>query len=305
MMNPLIEAKEAFRILAMSREFGFDIDDCATEIPKFRSWYAANGYGDKVRARFGVCYAFSPDGKRFRYAIAGSYDGTGPVPPGFEVLTVPAQKWAIFPCVGPADESLPKMWRYIFNEWILNDKYEKLNNFDLEEFPSGDPSARDYRMFIRIPVRRKKPGLSYSVRRDAISPDDFIHLFQSVGWTPPGREQVEVALKHSIGVFSVYANDTLIGMGRLLGDAGMSYWLKDLVILPEYQQQGAGTFLVQKILDFIGESLPKDWKASLELLSVPGKELFYKTQGFEELPNRYLSTGMIRMVEGKVESRKK
>lgn len=296
MTEPIIEEKAEFQVLAMSREF--HLESCMAEIPKFWTWYYESGYGKAVPGVFGVCHSFQPDREAFRYAIGAPYDGKSPVPDDFEVLTIPAQTWAVFRCVGPAVTSIQKMWKHIYGQWICNSGYEKLTNFDIEQYTPGDLSSLSYEAFVWIPVKKKSPAPPFTVRLNSLEADDFIRLFQSVGWNPPGRDQVERALKHSLALFSVYENGKLIGMGRLLGDCGMSFFLKDIAILPECQRRGAGTFLLQAVLDYIGGSLPKGWYAGLELLSTPGGEEFYKKLGFQELPNKYLSAGLVRMVEG-------
>lgn len=141
--------------------------------------------------------------------------------------------------------------------------------------------------------------MDYRIRIGVLTAQEHIRLFSSPGWTPPGEEQVTAALKNSLAVFSVYADETLIGMGRLFGDRSMSYMFRDVVILPEYQRKGAGTFLLKTMLDWIADDLPSGWQVSCELFAATGKIPFYQKFGFEPLPNHVLENGMMRMVAGR------
>lgn len=75
----------------------------------------------------------------------------------------------------------------------------------------------------------------------------FLALYTSVGWEPPCKEQVEVALQNTIATFVAYENDTPVGMVRIIGDGGMSFYIKDFVVVPEYQSKGVGRLLIESI----------------------------------------------------------
>ena len=68
----------------------------------------------------------------------------------------------------------------------------------------------------------------------------FETLFRSVGWDPPDRDQIETSLRHSAATFTAYDGNEAVGMVRLPGDGGMSFYLKDLAVAPPFQGQGIG-----------------------------------------------------------------
>lgn len=57
---------------------------------------------------------------------------------------------------------------------------------------------------------------------NTLTPDLFLELYNSVGWEPPCREQVERALKNTTAAFVAYEGEKAMGMVRLIGDGGMS-----------------------------------------------------------------------------------
>lgn len=66
------------------------------------------------------------------------------------------------------------------------------------------------------------------IRMNALTPGLFLELYRSVGWEPPTTEQVEMALRHTFVNFTAYDGDKPIGMLRIIGDGGMSFYIKDL-----------------------------------------------------------------------------
>lgn len=125
---------------------------------------------------------------------------------------------------------------------------------------------------------------------------EFIILFSSVGWEALEVKQVEIALYNSICTFSLYEDNELIGMARLLGDKAMSFYIKDFVILPEKQAKGNGKMLMNTIIKTIKNELSNGYKVSLELISSKGKEKFYEKFGFEKRPCDYDGAGMFMMI---------
>ena len=132
--------------------------------------------------------------------------------------------------------------------------------------------------------------------RNQLTPEVFLMLYRSVGWEPPGLDQVERALRGSFATFCVCDGEQPVGMARLLGDGGMSFYVKDFAVLPEYQGRGVGRLLMNAVEEYIHSRLPDGWAVSLELISAKGKEAFYEKFGFEQRPCDWDGAGMFKMV---------
>lgn len=124
----------------------------------------------------------------------------------------------------------------------------------------------------------------------------FLHLYRSVGWEPPCEAQVEAALKHTLAAFTAYDGDVPTGMLRLLGDGGMSFYLKDFAVLPSQQGKGTGKALIEAAEAWIRQHIPSDWAVSLELISTKEAVPFYLKMGFEERPCEWDGPGMFKML---------
>ena len=70
------------------------------------------------------------------------------------------------------------------------------------------------------------------VQINTLTPELFLELYTSVGWEPPCIAQVKKALENTIATFTAYDNGRAVGMVRLIGDGGMSFYIKDFAVMP-------------------------------------------------------------------------
>jgi len=134
-----------------------------------------------------------------------------------------------------------------------------------------------------------------TVEINTLTPEMFLELYTSVGWEPPCIEQVRKALANTIATFTAYDDAQAVGMVRLIGDGGMSFYIKDFAVIPLYQSKGVGTLLMESIEKYI-KSITPDWAVSLELISTKEAVPFYKKKGFEERPCEWDGPGMFKMI---------
>lgn len=94
-----------------------------------------------------------------------------------------------------------------------------------------------------------------TIQQDTLTPELFLTLYRSVGWDAPGVEQVRVALANSTATFTAYDDPEAetevapepVGMVRLIGDGGMSFYIKDFAVIPSMQSQGVGAALLDAL----------------------------------------------------------
>ncbi len=134
------------------------------------------------------------------------------------------------------------------------------------------------------------------IRIDSLTPELFLELYTSVGWEPPCREQAEAALRHTLAGFVAYVDDAPVGMARLIGDMGMSFYIKDFAVAPEYQSRGVGREILRAMEQYIKDVLPEGWAVSLELISTKEAVPFYERMGFEKRPCETDGPGMFKMI---------
>lgn len=74
------------------------------------------------------------------------------------------------------------------------------------------------------------------IKYNELTPDEFIELWETVWDEPPSYDQTKLALEHSIFMVSVFEGEKIVAMARMIGDMGLCYYIKDVVVRPEYQK---------------------------------------------------------------------
>ena len=117
-----------------------------------------------------------------------------------------------------------------------------------------------------------------------------------MGWEPPCIEQVQTALQNTLATFTCYDGDRPVGMARVIGDGGMSFYIKDFAVVPSSQGKGAGKCLLTALEQYVKECKPSEWAVSLELISSKEAADFYERFGFEKRPCDWDGPGMFKMI---------
>ena len=134
------------------------------------------------------------------------------------------------------------------------------------------------------------------IKTNVLTVETFLALYTSVGWEPPCEAQVRTALQKSLATFTAYEDGKAVGMARLIGDGGMSFYIKDFAILPSHQGKGIGTGLIRTLEEYIRNIVVPGWAVSLELISTKEAVPFYRRMGFEERPCEWDGPGMMKML---------
>ena len=119
-----------------------------------------------------------------------------------------------------------------------------------------------------------------AVKHNELTAKEFIELWESVWDGAPTFEQVELGLKNTLFRVSVWDDDKVIGMARMIGDLGLDYYIKDVVVRPEYQGRGIGRMLINELLKFINDNGIPGTEIFVELCAMPDKIPFYEKFGF-------------------------
>ena len=109
---------------------------------------------------------------------------------------------------------------------------------------------------------------------------DYIKLRVNSGMgNKKSIERVDIALKNSLFTISLYDEKKLIGMGRIIGDGGISYAVTDIMVDKEYQGKGYGS----EGLRLLEKEFPTITQWDLcTVLQDEGMVAFYEKNGYHQ-----------------------
>lgn len=134
----------------------------------------------------------------------------------------------------------------------------------------------------------------YDITLGSPSVDEFLSLRSQIGWGEMDFNLARTSLHNSLFHVTVRENSKLIGMGRVVGDGAMYFYIQDVIVDPHYQNTGIGTALMASIESYLSVNAKKG--ATIGLLAAKGKEGFYSRYGYIERPNDSLGNGMCKFV---------
>ncbi|MDK8181759.1 GNAT family N-acetyltransferase [Paenibacillus sp. UMB4589-SE434] len=120
-------------------------------------------------------------------------------------------------------------------------------------------------------------------------------LWESVGWGSLNTEMSERSLATSLYGVTVTIDGAPIGMGRIVGDGVMYFYIQDVAVLPSFQGQGVGKAIMRHLLTYIEKRRHDDGIAFIGLFAAEGKTEFYEKFGFKNgFPQM---TGMLTVLD--------
>lgn len=108
---------------------------------------------------------------------------------------------------------------------------------------------------------------------------DFYALFETTGWNQAYQatpQDLQQALDDSWYTVSAYDRDELVGFGRVLSDGVLYAMIYDLIVHPDFQNQGLGSQLLNRLLAACHQANIR----AIQLFSAHGKAGFYERRGF-------------------------
>ena len=121
-----------------------------------------------------------------------------------------------------------------------------------------------------------------TVKYNELSAEEFIYLWETVWGQGPSLEQTKLAMEHTLFRVSIFDGYHIVAMARMIGDIGLDYYIKDVIVHPDYQGKGIGRRLIEELLGFIRENSIAGTSVYVELAAMPDKVPFYERFGFDQ-----------------------
>ena len=117
--------------------------------------------------------------------------------------------------------------------------------------------------------------------KNGISVDEVNALRKAMGWRRLLPEQLNASLKGSVLVIAAYAEDTAIGMARLVWDGGGVATIPGVVIHPKHANCGVESELIAQLLDYLRKKLKPGFGIQVDVKAFGCQERLYEALGFQ------------------------
>jgi len=131
---------------------------------------------------------------------------------------------------------------------------------------------------------------------NALTASQFQIIRESTGRKPIPLIQIENAI--NCGLYNVLAKHSgqPIGMGRLVGDGSMYWYIQDFFINPLYQGCGIGKTILNFLEQHIESAATAGTTTTVGLFAAIGKDGFYEKFGYTKRPSDIYGAGMIKHI---------
>lgn len=129
-------------------------------------------------------------------------------------------------------------------------------------------------------------------RNEEINVDDYIIVRDTAGFMEYSKDHHIKSINNSLLTCILYVNKTPVAIARLVGDDIATFFIKDVVVRPEYKGLGYGKIVFNEILNYINKHAAPN--AYIALMASKESESFYKRFGFIKRPNEKFGSGMIK-----------
>lgn len=134
---------------------------------------------------------------------------------------------------------------------------------------------------------------NYRIESRKIKVSEYQTLRQTTGWDPIENEQVKKALSQDLFAVCVLDNDKPIGMGRVIGDSAIYFYIQDVIVDPGYQAKGIGKLIMDSIEDYLAKETNNN--SFIGLMAAEGVMLFYEQFGYKKRPDD--RPGMFKVIK--------
>ena len=124
--------------------------------------------------------------------------------------------------------------------------------------------------------------------------EDYLRLRIAAGLSPKTVEQASAGLPNSWHGVTATHNDTVIGMGRIIGDGGTAFQIVDIALERAHQGQGLGKAIMAALMTYLNANAPVG--AYVSLIADGDARHLYAKYGFE--PVMPASIGMATRIMG-------
>lgn len=142
----------------------------------------------------------------------------------------------------------------------------------------GDPKT----VFARYPENLKlqsERAMNYVLIQRTPTVEEYNRVRQAAGLSVKDPIAAERGLANTLFAICTVHDETVVGIGRVIGDGGLFYDIVDIAVVAEHQKQGVGKLIMKALMEYIDENaLPS---SIVCLMANKGVAPFYEKFGFK------------------------
>ena len=124
--------------------------------------------------------------------------------------------------------------------------------------------------------------------------NEYQNLRATTGWSQVENDVVQNALEREL--FSVVCTEadanTVVGMGRVIGDGAIYFYIQDVVVHPNYKRRGVGGRIMNEIESFLKKNANNN--SFVGLMAADSVSEFYHRFRYLERPHN--KPGMFKIM---------
>ncbi len=131
------------------------------------------------------------------------------------------------------------------------------------------------------------------IERRRLTVDEYQALRGTTDWFKIDDKVVEKSIKNDLFSICVCDGEELVGMGRIVGDGAIYFYIQDIIVIPSYQGKGLGIKIMNEIEAYLLENAYNN--SFIGLMAANGVQKFYHKFGYIEREDT--QPGMYKMIK--------
>lgn len=122
--------------------------------------------------------------------------------------------------------------------------------------------------------------------------EEYQALRGSTSWNQLADDVVAKSLANDLFSVCVMDGDKTVGIGRVVGDGAIYFYIQDVIVLPEYQGKGIGRQIMHAIENYLSEATSHN--SFIGLMAAEDTQPFYHLFDYRERPGN--APGMFKRI---------
>ncbi|MEE4255658.1 MAG: GNAT family N-acetyltransferase [Bacteroidales bacterium] len=131
------------------------------------------------------------------------------------------------------------------------------------------------------------------IERRRLTVDEYQYLRGTTNWFKIEDKAVEKSIDNELFSVCVYDGQKIVGMGRIVGDGAIYFYIQDIIVIPSYQGKGLGVRIMNEIETFLLENAYNN--SFIGLMAADGVHEFYLKFGYEKRDDK--KPGMSKLMK--------